>query len=119
MISQLNDLKDYLESLYSEDGPERCGFMTENGLVEVRNVCDTPTEGFIISPSDVMLYEGSAIATWHTHPNVSSNLTGEDYNMFRIWYRLHHIIIGKDGFRVFKYDNVKKAMLEVKYGTNT
>lgn len=114
MIQQLNDVKDYLLSLYSDEGPERCGFILENGIIEVPNTCANPTEGFLISPNDVMLYEGVALATWHTHPNVSSNLSGEDYSMFKTWYNLHHIIIGKDGFRVFKYDNVKKAMMEVK-----
>lgn len=114
MISQLNDLKDYLLSMYSDGGPERCGFILPNGIIEVHNLCETPTEGFLIPPSDVMMYEGVALATWHTHPNASSNLSGEDFNMFRIWYKLHHIIIGKDGFRVFKYDNVKKAMMEIK-----
>lgn len=111
----INNLKHILKQFYADDGPERVGFViSENQLVEVENKAAEPTEGFIVSPRDIIKYteEDSALATWHTHPDGSSNLSGEDYKTFKSWSKMYHFIIGKEGVRCFKFDEDKKAVME-------
>lgn len=106
--------KQKLLTLYSS-GKERCGFIVDGSIVEVENVAATPEEGFAISVDDVMKYSEVAQGTWHTHPDESSNLSGEDYSMFTMWKDLYHIIIGNDGLKVYQFSKEKKSVMVVPY----
>lgn len=112
----IKELRSVLKSLYTEGGPERCGFILPgNKLVEVKNTAPNPEEGFQVSPEDFIQYmdEEGAIATWHTHPNYQSNISGDDYIAFKAFSDQHHFIIGNDGVRCYKMDMTKKAIMEV------
>lgn len=104
--------KEELLKLYAH-GPERCGFIINGEIVEVENVSPKPEEGFVISVLDVIKYADSAEGTWHTHPEESCNLSGEDYPMFTMWKDLYHIIIGSDGIKKYKYSRDKKAIMVI------
>lgn len=94
-----------LLNFYSGDGSERVGFVLHDGTaVEVDNVSDEPHQGFVVSTEDLLKYELSARATWHTHPGSSSNLSVEDSVAFKSWPQLEHYVIGSDGIRHFKVD---------------
>lgn len=112
---KIANAKKVLANLYKETGPEQVGFLLENSLVEVVNVCNDPMHGFDVHATDIIQYteKQTSWATWHTHPGSPSNLSGEDYNNFQAWASLYHFIIGNDGVRCFKYDYDKKSILEV------
>lgn len=115
-MEKISELKEALTPLYSRNGNERCGFVLGDGtIIEVQNVCSNPAEGFDISAEDIILYteEHGATCTWHTHPNQSSNLSGEDYIMFNAWPNLKHMIVGSDGVKGYQYNLSLKALLEV------
>lgn len=113
---RIESSKRALQDLYAAEGKERVGFMLPgSGMVEVQNVADKPEEGFLISPEDILKYteEKEAWATWHTHPNETSNLSGEDFLMIKAWPDLIHFIVGKDGVKSYQFNAEKKAVLEV------
>ena len=96
------NLIESLKSKYQNDGPERVGFVLENNeVVEVKNVCPEPEEGFEVSGADIKRYAFVAVATWHTHPNDDFNLSPKDYEMFRDWPELAHYIVGNNGVRKY------------------
>lgn len=81
---------------------ERVGFILNDGeIVEVENICDKPEEGFEVSPEDIIQFSDRMIATWHTHPDESANLSTNDYENYLEWPHLEHYIIGTNG--VAKY----------------
>lgn len=91
---------------YSNKGPERGGIVTKLGLVELKNVCEDPINGFELSYEDLdKLDEINTLATFHTHPGSSSNLSHEDYESFMSYPRLTHYIIGEDGISTYKVLN--------------
>ena len=61
---------------------ERCGIITAEGeIVEKTNRAADPARFFEFSIEDL---EG-AVATWHTHPKSSANLSIDDYRFFQSW----------------------------------
>lgn len=91
-----------LSQFYAPSGPERVGFILDNDeIVEVDNVSVTPEDGFEVSAEDLVRFEGRTVATWHTHPNETSNLSLDDYLGFLNWPDLRHYIIGNDGVKAF------------------
>lgn len=79
-------------------GNERCGFvLNDSTIVEVDNVHPTPDTHFKISDDDEARYLPEALATWHTHPAGSSNLSVEDYHCFLRYDSLNHYIMGQNG----------------------
>lgn len=97
-----------LQTKYAAEGNERIGFiLSDESVVECVNAHDDPEFGASYRSADLFDFvynedtEIRAIATWHTHPNVSSNLTGEDYAAFKSHPHLAHYIVGNDG--VSKY----------------
>jgi proteasome lid subunit RPN8/RPN11 len=101
-------IKNKLLKYYSDEGKERVGFITKKGnIAEVENICNDPENGFVVSTEDIINYaeDKESIATWHTHPNQSCNLSGEDSKMFYQWPDMFHIIIGKDGLNVYTVDS--------------
>lgn len=112
----ISNLKSVLKNLYSDKGNERVGFIRgENRIIEVPNISAAPMEGFRISAADIINHVENfqCWATWHTHPNEDSNLSGEDYVSFTAWPDLHHFVIGNDGVKCYKWDEDKKALLQV------
>lgn len=81
---------------------ERVGFILKSGeVIEVQNICEKPEEGFDVSGEDIAKYGLDAIATWHTHPNASNNLSMNDHEMFLNWPELSHYIVGTNGVRCY------------------
>lgn len=104
-----------LNIFYSDTGPERVGFILHDGkVVELDNICSDPENGFEISAEDIIQYEKDIKATWHTHPDATSNLSVDDYKAFLNYPDLDHYIIGRgkniscyyvsDG-KIFKREN--------------
>lgn len=93
----LDMLASYLQP---DDTVERCGLVLADGsIIEVENTHPNPTEGFKISARDLMR---DPVASWHTHPGASANLSQEDYRGFLQWPHLDHYIIGINGVRKYR-----------------
>jgi proteasome lid subunit RPN8/RPN11 len=99
----MQDVKSTLLKLFDpEDLSEKCGLiLTDKSIIPSSNLHDSPQDGFVVDPQDLIRYEDQLWGTWHTHPNGSSNLSREDYAGFLQWPELHHFIIGVDGVRCF------------------
>jgi len=91
-----------------EGDHERVGAITETGeIVEVPNIAPEPKDTFDVSVEDLRIFDDEATATWHTHPNGSSNLSVNDYEAFLNWPHLKHYVIGEEGVRCFVVRNGK------------
>lgn len=102
----MNSLLDF----YSDEGPERCGLIMSNGdIVELINAAEDPLEAFEISGADLIKYEDVAIASWHTHPGQSSQLSLDDYAGFLNYPNFQHHIVGKNG--VTSYAVINKRIV--------
>lgn len=98
-----NKLLTSLKMLYSDNGPERGGYIDkENNFIEVENIFDSPNSAFLFSYEDEDRLSENGTATVHTHPNASSNLSKDDYDTFLNWWSLYHLIVGKDGITCYK-----------------
>lgn len=107
-MSLLEDLKSLVT-----DGPERVGCITKDGIIkEFVNESMEPDESFIVGEAALKILEDEAVATWHTHPQGSPNLSGDDYIGFRSWPDLYHFILGNPGVKCYKYSRDKGAILE-------
>lgn len=75
-----------------------------NKIIEVPNISPSPVDSFMVRGQDVLDHaiNGTAIATWHTHPKKDANLTIQDNEMFMNYPDLTHYIVGIDGIRVYK-----------------
>jgi proteasome lid subunit RPN8/RPN11 len=60
------------------------------------------------------LDDENVVATFHTHPNKSSNLSKEDYDAFVNWEKLLHFIIGKDKISCYKVSERGTVIVENK-----
>jgi proteasome lid subunit RPN8/RPN11 len=80
---------------------ERVGFILRSGeIVECKNICPDPENGFEISGKDILAYDNDdTVASWHTHPDKDANLSVEDHKTFLLWPHLVHYIVGTDGVR--------------------
>ena len=84
---------------------ERVGFVLEDGsLVEVENIAPDPDKAFLVCAEDVIKHE-DAVATWHTHPSDTANLSAGDYETFVFFPDMLHFIVGTDGVRSYKVEN--------------
>jgi proteasome lid subunit RPN8/RPN11 len=91
---------------YHSPGPERVGLIiTNKEIVELANRSSIPDELFAVDPKDMINYENSAVATWHTHPKTTAALSGDDYRTFLAWPRLVHFIVGTNGTRAYVVEN--------------
>lgn len=109
---RIDQIKNILTRLYNKEGAERIGFIVGSEVIEVANIAQNPTEGWYISPEDVLKYGEAAWATWHTHPNHTANLGGDDHVTFKQWPELKHFVLGNDGVKCYQYDETKKAVME-------
>jgi proteasome lid subunit RPN8/RPN11 len=81
-----------------DDEVEHVGFILPHGkLVEVENTSANPAESFDVSGEDIIKYEQTAVASWHTHPGDNSNLSVGDMETFLNWPEWDHYIVGNDG----------------------
>lgn len=97
-----------LLKFYAPDGPERAGFVLNDGtIVEVQNADPDPENACTIAPEDFITFEDCATATWHTHPGASSNLSVDDMFAFKNWPDLKHYVVGIDGVRCFRVERGK------------
>lgn len=97
---------DSLKSKYSPTGPERVGFITKRGkVVEVENIHPQPTEFFEVHPTVVEENIAKSKAIWHTQPGRTSQLSYEDYLGFLNFPEQLHIVIGSDGYRIYRVEN--------------
>ncbi len=113
--NEITDVKKVLKQFYSVEGAERVGFIAGDVITEVKNAAENPNTGFYVGPEDIIKHteDSESWATWHTHPNQNSNLSGEDHRMFLQWPNLVHFIIGSDGVKCYQYNTQKKAVLEI------
>lgn len=103
-----------LQGKYVDDptAPERIGFVLRDGtIVELKNMCHDPANGFDFSGEDLLRYEDEALASWHTHTGKDCNLSTEDLNSFLNWPGLTHYIVGSDGVAAYAVEkgNVLRA----------
>lgn len=99
------DLIDQLNSKYEQSGPERVGFINEDGLVEVVNIHPLAQDFFEVSLEELNANLDKSWAIWHTQPNRTSQLSYEDYVGFLNFPEHKHIVIGLDGLRVYKVED--------------
>jgi proteasome lid subunit RPN8/RPN11 len=102
------DIKSKLKAhLKPDDKHERCGFVTKRGrVVEVSNVAANPENAFKIDPSETIKWlDRGIVATWHTHPHGSANLSGEDYSCFLTWDDLQHYVVGQDHVALYTVED--------------
>ena len=90
-----------------EGTPERGGFiLDDHSVLELKNTSPNPNEGAML---DMTLEQldllPRAIATWHTHPGTTSNLSVGDNETFVGWPAMRHAIIGTDGLRWYAVKN--------------
>lgn len=98
--------EDLLRPLYSPQGIERVGFITKRGkVVEVANIHPFPKNFFEVSLEDLEENVDKAKAIWHTQPGRTSQLSYEDYIGFLNFPDHLHVVIGSDGYRVYKVED--------------
>lgn len=103
--------------LLPTDTQERCGLILNgNKVVEIKNVADNPVIGYVMNPTEVLehLTTGNVTGTWHTHPNGTATLSGEDFKNFSFWPDLAHFIIGRRNGKVEvkEYRTVNGALIK-------
>lgn len=113
----MNLTKIFLEELknkYDESGDERGGYITSDWKIfEVENQHTNKSNNFMFSCEDLEKLESdNVIATFHTHPNKTSNLSKEDYDSFVNWEKLLHFIIGKDKISCYKVSDRGTVIIE-------
>jgi proteasome lid subunit RPN8/RPN11 len=96
VVLNVSRLNAELLEFYAE-GPERGGFIPKDGtIVELSNTSED-TESFQPDASEVIKHCDDALATWHTHPGASANLSVGDWESFIEWPALYHVIVGQNG----------------------
>lgn len=97
---------DLLKNKYQDKGNERVGFITKEGeMVEVDNIHPEPENFFEVSLEDLEENIANSKAIWHTQPGRTSQLSYEDYLGFLNFPEHLHIVIGYDGYRVYKVED--------------
>lgn len=83
-------------------GNERCGVVLEGGeVVELTNQAENPRLAFAIPDQDLEPYRDRVVASWHTHPRTTGNLSVADYRLFQAHPAWQHYIV--DQTRVWQY----------------
>ncbi len=78
----------------SEIKLERCGVVFASGeVLELPNTHVDPSNNFIIFEDDLL--RPNVVATFHTHPHTSPNLSVTDYYAFLAYPDLKHYILSK------------------------
>jgi proteasome lid subunit RPN8/RPN11 len=89
------------------NGMERGGvILSDLTILEFDNIAEDPTEGFACSPTLEQLRSlTEAVASWHTHPTSSPNLSVGDSQTFTAWPKLYHAIVGQSATRWYAVKN--------------
>ncbi len=102
-------MPDTLHELYDPaELREVCGLIDIYGHVHlVDNVHTEPEKGYRMDPVSALrlLNDQEIVATVHTHPNGTSNLSQEDYAGFSLWPDLAHYIVGNDGITHYWFED--------------
>ena len=81
-----------LFNLFDPQGDEVCGIIMKDGTVKVLpNIHPNPRDNFAMSTEP--LEDPDVVATWHTHPRTSPNLSVEDYRAFKAFPQLRHYVV--------------------------
>lgn len=92
-----------LKKLLKTDLGERGGVVLDDGkVVEFANLAPDPTKNFLPNIAEMIPIEDRVVATWHTHPEETANLSAEDWKTFVGWPHLLHAIVGTDGVRWYR-----------------
>jgi proteasome lid subunit RPN8/RPN11 len=95
-----------LTEFYAGEGKERIGFILKSGaVVELENKSPEPYSSAFADPEFLLANENELLASFHTHPGGSKNLSGDDYQAFCNWPDLKHYIVGKDGIACYVVKN--------------
>lgn len=95
-----------LKSKYTPNGPERVGFITKRGkMVEATNIHPEPENFFEVGLEELEENIAKSKAIWHTQPGRTSQLSYEDYLGFLNFPEHLHVVIGYDGYRVYKVED--------------
>ena len=96
-------MKDLFEYYVEGETEERCGFALNDGqVIELSNIAEDKAAGFEIDPRDTLRYIDDMSGIWHTHPNKTSVLSGQDKQCFEQWPDVDHFVIGNDGIRKYR-----------------
>lgn len=104
-----------IQSLYSDEGLEKGGYVTEDGRVVVcDNDSPNPLENFSFKIEDLMIIndEEDIIALFHTHPNGTSAMTKQDFKAFVNYPNFYHLILGKNGLLCYKVTERETVIIE-------
>ena len=81
-------------------GPERAGVVLSDGeIVELVNEYADPENGAVLDLTPLIEISDQIVATWHTHPDATANLSSQDSESFVMWPQCLHAIVGTDGLR--------------------
>lgn len=93
---------------FLEGTKERVGVVLKSlNPVELENVCRDPEEGFEVDASELLAFFDDVVATWHTHPGASCNLSVGDHQCFLNYPELRHYIVGTDGVAEYYVEDGK------------
>lgn len=105
-FSEIQTFKSKLPAFYQTE-TERCGVILADGqIVERENLASDPANHFQFRLEDL---EG-AVATWHTHPKSTGNLSIDDYYFFKSWPSQTHFIISFDGIWCYLTDELNRVI---------
>lgn len=98
--------------MYSNSGKERGGYVTSDSVVECEN--SSEDDNFYIPDYNTLdkMSEEDVVATFHTHPSKSANLSKEDFSSFQNWGHLLHFIVGNNGVMCYKVNNKGNVVIE-------
>lgn len=96
-----NKLKKKRKGLFEKIGV----VLSDNSIVTLTNMHDDKANGALLSSEDLFTYffsgDFETVATWHTHVDTTSDLSGEDYATFLMYPNLTHYIVGTDGVKKY------------------
>ena len=100
--SKIQDFRKQLRGYWDLE-VERCGLVDVNlELVEVKNQSKNPEFTFAFLFEDL---DNDSVATWHSHPKTSANLSIDDLRFFQSWPEKIHFIVGSDEVRCYQVQN--------------
>jgi proteasome lid subunit RPN8/RPN11 len=84
-------------------GPERGGVILDDGAIfELTNISEEPGTSCILDLIPLVPVVDRMVATWHTHPDATADLSGMDWDSFTQWPACAHAIIGTDGVKWYR-----------------
>lgn len=81
-------------------------------IVELPNKFEDPANSFLMVETDYAEYKEEIVATWHTHPRTSANLSVEDYLMFKTKPDWYHYIVSETEVWCYFVKNGKVILYE-------